>query len=75
MIFAVEYDFPARWAFDRVPWPTSAAVDAAILRFAAERAPHLESRSCTVRAAGYWIRVRVDRKLGTVLVLWLERVR
>jgi hypothetical protein len=75
MSFTVAYDFPARQAFYRVPWPASAAVDAVVLRFAAERAPSLESRSYTIRGAGYWIRVRVNREMGTVLVLWLERTR
>lgn len=74
MTFAVEWDFPARRALERVPWPKSGDVAAVVYRFATTRAPLLRSDACVVRGAGYWIRLRVDQKAGTVLVLYLEPV-
>jgi hypothetical protein len=75
MTFAVEWDFPARSAFNRIPWPRSADVAALVYRFAATRAPHLESGAYPLRGAGYRVAVRVDHRAGTVLVLYLEPLR
>ena len=72
MSFRIEYDFPARWAFDRIPWPRSATVDAIVQRFARERAPSLASRAYPLRGGGYRIAVRVDLPSRTVLVLHIE---
>jgi hypothetical protein len=74
MTFAVDWDFPARRALERVPWPKSGEVAALVYRFAAGRAPLLRSGAWTVRGAGYWIRMRVDENARTVLVLYLEPV-
>ncbi len=74
MSFSVEYDFPARAAFARVPCPASADVDGAVMLFAAERAPHLADGAYRIRAAGYRLAVRVRRDAALVLVLWGERV-
>jgi len=75
MSFRLGWDYPALASFQHVPWPTSADVDAAILRFAAERAPLVPSGAYRIRTKGYEIAVRVDAKMGTVLVLHIYRVR
>lgn len=74
MTFAVEWDFPARVAFDQIRWPKSGDVAAVVYRFAEKRAPHLESGAYPVRGAGYRFAVRVDRHAETVLVLYLQPV-
>ena len=71
MRFRIGWDYPALAAFQHVRWPTSADVDAAIHRFAAERAPLVPSGAYRIRAGGYEIAVRVDGNAGTVLVLYL----
>ncbi|MFO0758179.1 MAG: hypothetical protein U0359_16910 [Byssovorax sp.] len=73
MIFTVEWDFPARAAFDRIPWPNSADVAALVYRFAKVRAPLLDTGAYALRGAGYRLALRVDRDARTVLVLYLER--
>jgi hypothetical protein len=75
MSFRIGWDFPALALFAHVPWPASADVDAAVLRFAAERAPRVPSGAYRVRAGGYEIALRVDGQAGTVLVLYLYRAR
>jgi hypothetical protein len=75
MIYQVTYDFPAVRTFDRVPWPTSAAVDGLVQRFARDHAPKLDAGAYPLRGAGYRIAVRVDHVRHTVLVLWLEPMR
>jgi hypothetical protein len=75
MSFRIGWDYPALALFPGIPWPTSADVDTAIHRFAAERAPLVPSGAYRIRAKGYEIAVRVDRDAGTVLVLHLYRAR
>lgn len=83
MTFEVEWDYPARVAFARIPWPRSADVAALVYRFATTRAADLESGAYPLRGAGYRIAVRVNHAVipgdarersptGTVLVLYLE---
>ncbi|MEO7328902.1 MAG: hypothetical protein ABI193_10010 [Minicystis sp.] len=72
MTFTIEWDFPARAAFDRIPWPKSADVAALIHRFSRDRAPFLDSGAYPIRGAGYRFAVRVDRSERTVLVLYLQ---
>jgi hypothetical protein len=75
MSFRIGWDYPALAVFPKVHWPASADVDAAIQRFAAERAPLVPSGAYRIRTAGYEIAVRVDRKAGTLLVLHIYRPR
>jgi hypothetical protein len=75
MSFRIGWDYPALALFADIPWPTSADVDAAVQRFARERAPALASGTYGVRASGYTLRMQVDRNAGTVLVLYLYRRR
>jgi hypothetical protein len=75
MTFEVEWDFPARAAFYRIPWPRSADVAALVYRFAVTHAPKLHSGAYPLRGAGHRIAVRVDAQAGTVLVLYLEPIR
>jgi hypothetical protein len=53
MSFRIGWDYPALAVFPHVPWPTSADVDAAIHRFAAERAPLVPSGAYRIRVGGY----------------------
>jgi hypothetical protein len=73
MSLALLWDYAALTAFDEVPWPVSAEVDAAILRFAAGRAAQLDTGRYRLRVAGFDVALRVDRRLGTVLVLHVYR--
>ncbi|MFO0756417.1 MAG: hypothetical protein U0359_07995 [Byssovorax sp.] len=75
MSFTIEWDYPARALFEDVPWPTSETVDAAVLRFARDHAPSLPSGPYRFCSAGYAIAVRSDRSAGTVLVLYVHRLR
>jgi hypothetical protein len=74
MSVEVVWDFPALAAFYEVPWPASADVDAAVLRFAEGRAKRMESGRYRIRAAGYEVAVRLDRRAGTVLVLYVSTI-
>jgi hypothetical protein len=74
MSFTVEWSWPARWVLlQRLPWPASSDVAMAVHRFARERAPHLPAGRHGLRAAGYDMRLLVDRDTRTVLVLYLYR--
>jgi hypothetical protein len=76
MIFAVDWDFPARtFLLNRILWPASGDVAAEVHRFATTRAPSLPSGPYRFRAAGHLLDVRVDQRRGTVLVLGIYRVR
>jgi hypothetical protein len=75
MTYDVAFDHPARWAFDRIPWPTSESVARAIYHFAAEHAAGARTVYSTIRGGGYWMRIHVNHLDQRVVVLWIERVR
>ena len=75
MTFEIGWDFPARAALERIPWPTSGTIAGEVHRFVATLAPSLPSGPYHFRKAGYLIAVRLDQSLGTVLVLGVYRVR
>jgi hypothetical protein len=74
MSFQWGWNWPALVRFYEIPWPASEKVDAAVLRFARERAPGLPSAEYRFTAAGYAVRVRVDAKERTVIVLYVFRL-
>ena len=73
MSVAVDWDYPALRVFERIPWPRNANVAAVVYRFAERHAQGFASGVYTLRSAGYWMRVRLDREAGTLLVLYLKR--
>jgi hypothetical protein len=74
MSFRWGWNWPALARFYDIPYPTSERVDAAVLRFTRERAPALATGEYRFVVAGYAVRVRVDARQRTVLVLYVHRL-
>jgi hypothetical protein len=74
MSFRWAWNWPALARFYDIPYPASERVDAAVLHFTRERAPLLPSGEYRFTAAGYAIRVRVDTRERSVLVLYVFRL-
>jgi hypothetical protein len=75
MSFRWAWSWPALSRFYDIPYPASEQVDAAVLRFTRERAPLLPTGEYRFTAAGHAIRVQVDARERSVLVLYVFRLR
>jgi hypothetical protein len=76
MSFEILWDYPALAALTSVHWRTGSAIDAAVIRFAAERAATIQPAPLYhLRAAGHSIVLTVDREARTVVVLRIYLAR
>jgi hypothetical protein len=74
MSLEIAWDYPALAIFFRLPRRVAEDVDRAVQEFTRERAPEVPSGRRRIRVTGYEIAVRVDLRLGTVLVLHIYRI-
>ena len=81
MTFTVVYDWPARATLlDWTHWRIGTEIDAAVIQFAATRAPTIggtieRASAYHLRAAGHSIVLAVDRDARVVTVLRIYRGR
>jgi len=75
----VSWTFAAKTALRAIPWRDAARVDAAVLSFAAGKGGDVvgrlahDPRTPWLRVRGYLIRLRLDPKARTILVLYVWR--